>query len=392
MKIFLHDYGAYAFTLQLAKAWAYQGHSVLYTYSDSTQYIKRAILEQKIQNLVCKGITLSQPFYKYSFFQRLKAEMEHGRLTAAEIRNFRPDIVISANTPLDAQVQIFRAGKAVSAKLIFWLQDVISIAIKRTLHQKFSFLGDLIGSYYQLIEKRLLHHSDKVILISEDFQGLMDEWKINRDKRYVIPNWMPLDEIIPQPKVNPWSIKHKLHDKFCYIYTGILGLKHDPSLFLDLAKQFIDKENLRIVVISEGELVDDLKSKAVEMNLSNLIILPFQDNLDYPLVLGTADVLISILNVEAGSYSVPSKVLTYLCAGRPILLSVPPENAAAVIVELSQSGLISAPGRNEVLLNNARSLFEDEQSRHIMGKNARIYAETHFEIKTILKMFEHVMR
>lgn len=391
MKIFLHDYGGYAFTLQLAKAWAAKGHSVFYAYSASTQYVKRSIPDTTIEGLKCKGIHLSQPFQKYSFYHRFKAEVEHGQLVAREIKDFRPDFVISANTPLDAQIRIFQAGKAVSAKIVFWFQDAISIATTRTLHEKLSFVGDIIGSYYKGIEKNLLHKSDSVILIADDFQNLMDQWRIEPTKRYVISNWMPLDEITPQSKINPWSIEHGLENKFCFMYTGILGLKHDPSLFLELAKKFINKEVVRIVVVSEGEKVDHLKSKAKEMQLSNIIVLPFQSNDVYPSVLGTADVLISILNDEAGIYSVPSKVLTYLCAGRPMLLSVPPENAAARVVQMTQTGLVSAPSHTDELISNANILFEDDKKRKSMGVNARNYAESQFNIETILQKFEPII-
>ena len=62
-----------------------------------------------------------------------------------------------------------------------------------------------------------------------------------------------------------------------------------------------------------------------------------------PDVLGSADVLVAILEADAGVFSVPSKVLSYFCAGRPVLLAVPRENLAAKIVVESGAGLVVEP-------------------------------------------------
>jgi glycosyltransferase involved in cell wall biosynthesis len=391
MRIFLHDYGGYAFTLQLAKAWAKRGHTVYYAFSATTQYVKRAEEGDKVKGLTYRGINLLKPFQKYSFYRRYQSEVEHGHAVAREIHDFQPDIVISANTPLDAQSLIFRSCKDISAKFVFWFQDAISIATQRVLHKKFFLVGDLIGKHYQTLEKSLLRSCDKVILIAEDFQLLMNKWRVDPHKITVIPNWMPLEEIAPQDKQNPWSLEHDLADKFCFIYTGILGLKHDPELFIHLARQFCPNDNVRVVVVSQGEKAEELKSKANANNLTNLIIMPFQSNEVYSQVLGSADVLVSILNVDAGIYSVPSKVLTYFCAGRSMLLSVPVENAAARVVMQAKAGLVSSPDDVELFLKNARILYTDQAKRLEMGQNARNYAEKEFDIENILSQFRLVL-
>ncbi len=77
---------------------------------------------------------------------------------------------------------------------------------------------------------------------------------------------------------------------------------------------------MKVVVVSEGGSADWLRDQQKQLELPNLVLLPFQPADVYPQVLASADVLISLINAEANQYSIPSKVLTYLCAGRPILL------------------------------------------------------------------------
>jgi glycosyltransferase involved in cell wall biosynthesis len=128
--------------------------------------------------------------------------------------------------------------------------------------------------------------------------------------------------------------------------------------------------------------------KTLAMNLAILIFYFFQPNDVYAQVLGAADVLVSILNGEAGIYSVPSKVLTYLCSGKPNLLSLPVENAAARMVLLADAGLISSPDNVDLFIQNAQELYTSSSLREQMGLNGRTFAENQFNINTIINQFK----
>lgn len=62
------------------------------------------------------------------------------------------------------------------------------------------------------------------------------------------------------------------------------------------------------------------------------MLFPFQPFEQIPQVQAAANVLIAILELDAGVFAVPSKVFTYLCAKRPLILADPLENLAARIV------------------------------------------------------------
>ena len=391
MKILLHDYGGYAFTRQLAEALASRNHWVEYVYSETTQSIRRSGSNSYRSNFIATGIKLSQTFEKYSYLQRRSCEIEHGQKLSAEIQKVQPDIVISADAPLDAQRLALQASRVVGAKFVFWLQDAIGLATRQVLRKRLPILGNWIGAYYQQLEKRMVRASDQVILISEDFWPLMKGWGIAAEKIHVIPNWAPLNEIVEQPKQNAWAAVHGLAEPFCFLYSGILGLKHTPELFIRLAQSLRSKPDVRVVVVSEGGGADWLTRKKEALGLDNLIVLPFQAVEVYPQVLGAADVLVSVLNAEAGAFSVPSKVLTYLCAGRPLLLSVPVNNLAARTVLEAQAGLVSAPAEVDQWLGQAGQLYADSALRSQLGSAARAYAEQVFDIEKITDHFEAIL-
>lgn len=389
-RILIHDYSGHPFQVQLSRQLAKNGHDVLHLYSTSfqTPHGKLTVQNDDPKSFMVRGINLGEAFAKYQFVKRRSQEIKYGKLLAKEIESYQPDIVISGNTPLDAQKIALDTSHRLGASFFFWVQDVQGIAIKKILQQKLSCFGSLIGQFYTNLEKQLLKKSDKVILISEDFKEVMEQWSVPKDKLAVIENWAPLEDMPTYSKENSWSQQHNLTEKFTFLYSGTLGLKHNPSLLLELALKYQNRDDIQVVVVSEGLGADWLKEQISEHKLNNMHTLGFQAFADLPKVLASSDVLIAILEPDAGVFSVPSKVLSYMCAGRTLLLAVPQENLAARLVTKHEMGLVVSPEDTEDFVAAADTLL---QSQDILGNyagKARAYAETTFNIESITNKFE----
>ncbi len=169
-------------------------------------------------------------------------------------------------------------------------------------------------------------------------------------------------------------------------------MKHDPEILAALAERLSERDpEARVVVVSQGPGADYLGAVRQERGLSALQLLPFQPFEDMPDVLASASVLAAVLEPEAGAFSVPSKVLTYLCAGRPVLLSIPPENLAARIVAREKAGAVVSPGDTEAFVRAGLVLLDDEPASAMAGESARAYAERAFDIDAIADRFERIL-
>ena len=394
MRILLNDRPGYRFAVQLSRQLAERGHTVLHCYGEFFQSPGGALQKTAVDptNFDIVGIRLDKPFAKYSFFKRLFQEIKYGRLLAAQIEAFRPDVVIFADTPSEAMSLVYWRLRRTDIRFVFWVQDVYGIAVSAILGKRLSVIGRLVGQIYIGLDRYLLKQSAQIILITEDFRPLLAEWGIDQTKTRVIPNWAALADLPVRAKDNIWAQKHHLADKFCFLYSGTLGMKHNPELLLQLAGHYRQDDQVRVVVISEGLGADWLQEQQAAHQLSNLILLPYQPYADLPDVLGTADVLIAILEPSAGVFSVPSKVLSYLCAARPLLLAVPSENLAARIVSQNEAGLVTPPDDTVAFVRAADVLRQNEGLRQQLGQNGRTYAETHFDIEKITDQFEAVIR
>jgi glycosyltransferase involved in cell wall biosynthesis len=388
-RIVIQDYAGHPFQVRLSRELARQGHRVLHVYAGFNQTPHGSLhkLVSDPEQLNIKAIYIHHPLQKYSFVRRWFQEREYGYLVTKEILSFKPDVVISANMPLNAQAILLKACRKRDIRFVYWLQDVVSMGTKLILSKKFPLIGNLIGNYYSNLEKQLLMKSDHVVSIADEYESFLLDWGISKQKMSVIYNWAPLDELPVLPKDNSWSREHGLATRFCFLYSGTLGLKHNPDLILQIALHFKDRPQVIIFVGSEGPGAEWLNERRNEFNLSNLVIMGYVPMDIFPQVLAAGDVLLAILEVDAGVFSVPSKVLSYLAAQKPLLLAVPPNNLAAQIVKSSQAGYVVHPADVNGMITKAEELFSNKLLREEFAHNARRYAEENFDICRIGSQF-----
>lgn len=389
MRIFVNEFCGHPFQMELSRVLASRGHTVQHVYfADNTSTPKG--LAQRGDDpaeLAIEGLHIRRAFEKHSILKRRQADVEYGRVVARRVDLFRPDVIISANMPLDAQKILQQTAKRHEARFVFWLQDVYSVAAKFVLARKSKLLASIGGLYFEQLEKRLLRSSDAIVCIAPGFAELLADWGIKGPNVHVIENWAPLDEVVPTPRENGWASEAGLVDKFSFMYSGTLGMKHRPELLLALAKHLEKGNRARLTVIAGGAGADWLKSRAHEVSPDVLRLLPFQPYERLSQVLGAADVLITLLDSEAGAFAVPSKTLSYLCAGRAQIVAAPAQNEAAQVVMRARAGiLVSSDHESEVIAAAERYVGNPHLcAEH--GSNARAYAERTFAISQIAAKF-----
>jgi glycosyltransferase involved in cell wall biosynthesis len=388
VRVVVHDYFGHAFPAQLARALANRGHDVLHLHCRSFVAGKGRLerTDADPPGLEFAAVDLGEPFAKYDVMRRIGHEWKTARALSTRLRDFRPGAVLST-APLIVQGELLRASHAVGAGFVFWQQDVISIAARRVIGRRSRLVGAAAEVAVAQLERRVLKSSEAVVVISEDFLPQLWRWGVDRSRVVTIENWAPLGELPALPRDNAWSREHGLDGAAVFLYSGTLGYKHDPSLLLELAR-WAAKRDAVVVVVSEGPGADWLAEADSEAALR---LLPYQPYDRLPEVLASSDVLVTVLEPEAGAFSVPSKILSYLCAGRPLLVAVPADNLAARVVERSAGGLVVPPTNPAALVDAAQTLLDDEALRAELGLRARAYAETAFNVDAIAARFERVL-
>lgn len=390
MRILISDYSGHPFQVQLSRELARRGHVVQHMFFAGFQTPKGNLVRSADDpdGFSILPVNTKEAFQKATFARRRQQEIEIGHVMADKLRDFRPDIVISSNAPLDTQRVFQKAARDVGADFVFWLQDIYSEGISRVVPRKLPVLGHFVAAFYRWLEFRMLGSSDQVVAITQDFVPILAAKGIPESQVTVIENWAPLNELPNFPRDNDWAAANMHPGATRFVYSGTLGYKHDPSLLLELAQR---QPGVHVHVFSEGAPASGLAQEAKEKGVANLSVHPWVPFADLPKMLSGADVFVAMIEEEAGVYSVPSKILTYLAVGRPILACVPRENLAARMIENNDAGRVASPSERETFFVKADELARAADARVAMGDNGRAYAARTFDINIIATRFEELI-
>ncbi len=393
MRILVHDYVGHPFQPQLSRELASHGHEVLHVYCGSFSTPRGTMVKQPedAPGFDVEAIDLGSEIPKNGFARRFQMETEYGRRLVKVIEQFQPAVVLSGNTPSIPQWRVVRYCKQHVIRHVFWVQDIYGIAAYRLLKRRIPGVGHLVGQYFMWLDRKSARHSDALVVITDDFIPVFQEWGIDQEKIHVIENWAVLDELEVQPRENDWSEQFSLGSGPRFIYTGTLAMKHNPALLLALAKMLDERGEGELVVVSQGTGIEWLEGEAKKAGIKSLKCMGFQPFDIMAKVLGSADVLVAVLEPDAGVFSVPSKVLSYMCAGRAILAAMPGGNLAARLIVDQKAGMVVEPDNLEGFCQAAAELISKPELCRSNGLAARAYAEQTFDIQRIASQFKKAL-
>lgn len=389
MRVLVHDYSGHPFQVELSAELAARGHDVTHSWCEA--YISGKGNLGGYDGVRFESIAHGDVLDKLSFKRRLVKEMRYGVLLARQVSRRRPDVVLLANAPVPMMVVVTLFLLATRRPWVSWQQDVQGIAMR-------SFAGDKLPRVFVLFaavagwaERWCNRRADAIVVISDAFLDVHRRWG-TADKTSVIPNWAPLKELVPVRRDNAWAVEHGVADVPHLVYSGTLGLKHNPRLLVQLAKLVRDAGTpVHLTVITEGAAVAELRDEATRLDIP-VSLLPFQPYERLSEVFGSADVLLVVLDKSAGAFSVPSKTLSYLCAARPILGLMPAENLASRLVD-EAGGKVLPPDPDSITEAAAwiTGVLADSNAREKIGRRSRDLAEREFDLDKCAGEFERIL-
>lgn len=396
MRLHVHDFSGHPFQVQLSRKLAELGNEVEHSYCDQYVCGKGAMLVQPDDPPELSIVPVSGPitFKKYNPVARAIFEFAYAVVLWRRISRSRADAVVLCNAPLLTTYLVKTLLCATRTPWIFWHQDIYSSAMRDEVHQRFPLpLARMLGTAFARMERACVRDAGAVVAIDGVFCGQYRSWGLEVDHVTVVPNWAPIDAIRPGARDNDWSREREIpRDRLRLLYSGTLGRKHNPLLLIRLLRLLEDAGvRAHLTVVSEGVGAELLRSSAGPGD--ELTVLPFQPMDRLSEVLSSADALVALLEPEASTFSIPSKVLSYLAAGRPIVGLMPRNNAAANAIHAV--GSVTADPDDDGLQQVAgwlSSLTSGSTAWEKLGVRSRKHAEREFDIDVIGPRFEHLLR
>lgn len=393
MRILINDFAGHPFQVQLSRELAKRGHHVLHTYLSGLQGPKGELnrLPNDPPSLAIRPLCLNRKVRKYSLLSRYLCHRRYGAALSEAVYDWRPDAVLSANMPIDIEYCLQQLCSRQNVRFVHWMQDLYGPAMEMLLRRKLGPLGRVAARHYHDRERRVCQDADAVVMVTMAFSRYLRDRAVSCRRSSIVENWAPLNELQPLLRNNPWREEHSFGDDFLFLYSGTLGLKHRPELLWRLAETLGVNSGSKVVVTSEGPGREYLDKRLRISPSCHLSTMNFQPYRRLPEALSASDVLVAIIDSESSRFAVPSKVLSYLCVGRPVLLASPADNLAAEIVNQAGAGIVVDPGDTKGFVEAGRLLRQEESLRRRFGANARRYALEKFDIAQIADRFINIL-
>jgi len=213
------------------------------------------------------------------------------------------------------------------------------------------------------------------------------------DRIRLIRSPIDIEQIRPVASDGSFRRRYSIPTDACVIlHAGSMGKKQGLMNVVDAAAMNAGNR-LRWVFVGDGEdkalLVEAVRARGLE---DAVRFVPFQRDEELAGMFAAADVLLLNQLRAVKDTVIPSKLLTYMSAGRPILAAVNAGSQGAEILREADGGRLVAPEDPAALAAAAAWFMELPQEQlRAFGTRNRAYAEAHFDQRKILAAHEDFM-
>lgn len=194
------------------------------------------------------------------------------------------------------------------------------------------------------MERWMYRGADLILLLSEGMQSNLERKGVPAEKLRIIPNSVDLKELRNIDfSGTPFRERCGLADEFVILYSGNLGIKHNVEIIAECAEALREEPEFRFVVVGDGAAKESLLRIIDRHNLTNISLHPLCEREELPEMIHSADVLLAPQRKEVTDIVVPSKLLTYLASGTPVVASVASNSETAKLLLKHDAGTVVPP-------------------------------------------------
>lgn len=243
------------------------------------------------------------------------------------------DVVVGTSPQFFTACAAYVVSRMKRIPFVFELRDMWPESIKAVGAMKDS----MAIRFLERIEMFLYRKAQRIVTVTHAFKDTLIQRGIDGSKVDVVTNGVDLSHFAPLAKDAALVQQLGLQGMFVAGYIGTHGMAHALETLLDAA-QTLQKtpgaENVRMLFLGDGARKDDLKARAQEMGLSNVMFLDSVSKEQVVRYWSLLDVsVIHLRKTELFSTVIPSKLFECMGMGLPVLHGVAGESADIVLRE-----------------------------------------------------------
>jgi glycosyltransferase involved in cell wall biosynthesis len=302
------------------------------------------------------------------------------------LRSGRPGVVYVYSPPLFLGVSGYVISRLFKAPLVvdvhdLWPKAPIPLGILK---------NPTLIRLAEALERFVYSRADHIFFYSHRMRRDVVDSGVPEDKTEVHPLWVDTDFFKPVPDHQARRLREEygFGDKLVVMYTGNISLAQGLDTAIEGARLLRDEGHRHVlfVLVGGGADRDRLAGLSESHSLDNVLFIPPQPVTAMPAFMSAADVLLTHLNKAPFRLgTIPSKLLAYMSAERPVLAGL--EGEAAELVLRTQCGVVVEP-ENPRSMADAILRLQDSGLRRRMGEAGRRAAVEQFERKRLLAALE----
>ena len=288
-------------------------------------------------------------------------------------------IFIYQLSPVFSAIPAILIKKLKSIPIILWVTDLWPESLSATGVVK----NKAALSFVQKIVNWIYDNSDMIYISSEGFKKKIVVNGISENKIKVWPQWA--EAFFDNKISNQEQESLNLPKGFIIMFAGNIGTSQDFETVIESANLLKNEKNIHFVILGDGLMKSWSEKKVKEYGIeSNFHFLGRKPVEQMPLYYSKADaMLVSLTDTELFSITIPSKIQSYLAAGKPVLASLNGEGAD--VITKWNAGR-ACPASNPKALANTILMMNNLSKEELqsLGRNALNCYREEFEREKLM--------
>ena len=252
------------------------------------------------------------------------------------------DLVLYSTPPVTFAKVVQFVKKRDNAKTYLLLKDIFPQNAVDLDMLKTTGLKGFLYRHFRTKEKKLYSISDKIGCMSPaNCQYLLEHNpEISKDKVEVCPNCCQIKDI-SLSSVERLTMRQKYNlpdDKKIFVYGGNLGRPQGIPFIIDCLRSQLNNSDVFFFIVGNGTEYHKLEAFIEEARPSNVVLMQQLPKEDYDQMIAACDVGLIFLDYRFTIPNFPSRLLSYLQAGLPVLASTDTATDMGRILEENQLG------------------------------------------------------
>jgi glycosyltransferase involved in cell wall biosynthesis len=249
--------------------------------------------------------------------------------------------------------------------------------------------GRLVDLLHQLADW-VYARADLLLVVSAATARYLADRGVNAAKIRVARHWID-DSVFELPSsARDVRAEYKLAGRFVVVFAGNLGLVQGLETLIDAADR-LGGTNVTLLLVGDGVDRRRLEREAGRRGLTNVIFAGRHPAASMPDFYRAADALLVHLRPSTiAALAIPTKILAYLAAGKPIVCAVP--GAAADLIREAAAGPVIDPGDP---VEMARAIVDlagkDASELAALGASGRRHLMERFRREQVLGEYEAIL-